>query len=106
MVKKVKNNQLISKVFSGLSQINEQKTFKIESKLFFTIFCKKLIGSGFSTETNLAKVCWKKLSEFNDFLLRWKIENNSPFCFHGIKNKNNMINQKKKLKSVILRRNY
>ena len=87
MVKKVKNNQLISKVFSGLSQINEQKTFKIESKLFFTIFCKKLIGSGFSTETNLAKVCWKKLSEFNDFLLRWKIVNNSPFCFHGIKTK-------------------
>ena len=87
MKKNIRNNQLISKIFSRLSEINEQNTFKNEFKLFFTVYCKKSLKTGSSTETDLAKVCWKKLSEFNDTLIRWKIINNVPFYFHGIKSK-------------------
>jgi hypothetical protein len=105
MNSKTKKTQLISKIFLNLSNINEGITYKNISKPFFYVFFKKHFRPKSYIEKNLAKVCWEKLSEFNNILSEWKIINNSPFYFKGIKSKKIMINQKKKLKSLILRRN-
>jgi hypothetical protein len=105
MIISSKKNQLISKLFLNLFKINEGISYKSNSKPFFSLFFKKNFKTHFGLEKNLAKVCWKKLSEFNKILTEWKIINNSPFNFKGIKSKKIMINQKKKLKNFILRRN-
>ena len=105
MIINAKKNQLISKIFLNLFKINEGITYKNNSKPFFSFFFKKSFKNQSVLEKNLAKVCWKKLSEFNKILNEWKIINNSPFNFKGNKSKKIMIKRKKKLKNLILRRN-
>lgn len=105
MISNANKNQLISKIFLKLLKINEGITCKNNSKPFFSVFFKKHFKTKSYLEKNLAKVCWKKLSKFNKILSEWKIINSSPINFKGIKTKKIMINQKKKLKNLILQRN-